>query len=80
LWAAARGPAFATIVCGAYGGIELDVECDYGSGSVMTGFLVGSRDNEDLIGKHLLFADGTLIFLWCPIRTNLTSAMYLLML
>jgi hypothetical protein len=29
---------------------------------LLTGFSVGSRDNEDLVVNHLLFADDTLIF------------------
>jgi hypothetical protein len=36
----------------------------------LIGFSMGPRDFDALVVNHLLFANGTLIFLWCTSRTN----------
>jgi hypothetical protein len=55
------GSAFSFVVCGGYGGVKLNVECDNEPG-IIDRFSVGSRDNEELVVNHLLFADDTLIY------------------
>ena len=55
------GFTFAAVVCGGYGGFQLDVDCNDGARPTDRVFS-GVRDNEALVVSHLLFANDTLIF------------------
>jgi len=61
LWTKAGGSAFSFVVYDGYADVKPDVECD-DEPVIIDRFSVESRDNEELVVNHLLFADATLIF------------------